>query len=87
LTVNAIELDIIEKFNQLDPEARQRVRQAIQSETIITQGGDPDFDFDTWLAEVQTLRADIQAHLGDGKTVGSQSLLDEVREEASWARL
>lgn len=81
--MNALEREIIEKFNQLDPDARKRIRQLIQNDTTITQSGDTAFNFEVWLSEVATLQSDIQAHLGEGQTVGALSLLDELREESS----
>jgi hypothetical protein len=81
--MSALEREIIEKFHQLDAEARQRVRAAIQAESSIVQVDGEPFDFEAWLAEVEVLRAEIQVELPDSDTVGALSLLDELREEAS----
>ena len=59
--MNTLEQEIIEKFRQLDQEARQRVRAL-----IVEQEADATvFDFDTWAAEVETIRQQIRASHGD----------------------
>ena len=59
--MNILEQEIIEKFRQLDREARQRVRAL-----IVEQEADAAvFDFDTWAAEVETIRQQIRASHGD----------------------
>jgi len=59
--MNTLEQEIIEKFRQLDQEARQRVRAL-----IVEQEADAAvFDFDTWAAEVETIRQQIRASHGD----------------------
>jgi hypothetical protein len=74
--MSALEQEIIEKFQQLEPDAKQRVLQALTNDPLA-------FDYDAWWAEVETLQADIRARLGDTATVGALSLLDELREEES----
>lgn len=75
--MNVLEREIIEKFQRLEPEAKQRVLQTL---SVNVQS---PFDYDTWWAEVEVLQADIRARLGNTATVGALSLLDELREEAS----
>lgn len=82
--MSALEREVIEKFHQLDKAAQKRVRE------LIAQEGDSEgqaagsaFDYDAWWAEVEALQADIRARIGDTGTIGSLSLLDELREEAS----
>ena len=59
--MNTLEQEIIEKFRQLDQEARQRVRAL-----IVEQEADAAvFDFDTWAAEVEAVRQQIQVSHGD----------------------
>ncbi len=59
--MNILEQEIIEKFRQLDQEARQRVRAL-----IVEQEADAAvFDFDTWATEVETIRQQIRARHGD----------------------
>jgi hypothetical protein len=75
--MNVLEQEIIEKFHQLKPDAKQRVLQTL---TVNIQSS---FDYETWWADVETLQTDIKARIGDTETVGVLSLLDELREEAS----
>ena len=74
---DVLEQEIIEKFRQLEPDAKQRVLQTLADTT------QSSFDYDTWWAEVEALQADIRSRIGDTGTVGALSLLDELREEAS----
>lgn len=75
--MNILEREIIEKFRRLDPDARQRVLQTLANAT------QSSFDYMGWWAEVDGLQAEIHARLGNAGTVGSLSLLAELREEAS----
>ena len=75
--MNTLEREIIEKFQQLEPDAKQRVLQTLADTT------QSSFDYDAWWAEVEALQADIRSRIGDTGTVGALSLLDELREEAS----
>lgn len=78
--MNTLEHEVIEKFHQLDKAAQKRVRELIVQET---EADIEAFDYDAWWAEVEALQADIRARIGDTGTIGSLSLLDELREEAS----
>jgi hypothetical protein len=75
--MSTLEKEIIEMFQRLEPDAKQRVLQTL---AVNVQSS---FDYDAWWAEVEALQADIRARLGDTATVGALSLLDELREEAS----
>jgi hypothetical protein len=75
--MSTLEREVIEKFRQLAPDARQRVLQTLSSTA------QSSFDYDAWWAEVETLQAEIGVRIGDTGTIGSLSLLDELREEAS----
>lgn len=74
---DVLEQEIIEKFRQLEPNAKQRVLQTL------ADTAQSSFDYDAWWAEVEALQADIRSRIGDTGTVGALSLLDELREEAS----
>ncbi len=82
--MSALEREVIEKFHQLDKAAQKRVRELIAQETDSEdQAAASAFDYDAWWAEVEALQADIRTRIGDTGTIGSLSLLDELREEAS----
>jgi len=80
--MNTLEQEIITKFQQLDSHARQRVLSVIGQETE-SRLKQESFDYAGWWASVDTLQADIRSRIGDTGTVGSLSLLDELREESS----
>jgi hypothetical protein len=68
--MNALEHEIIQKYLQLDREARQRVR------TLIDQQDQADasaFDFDSWLRDAETLRKQMR-----GSQDGTQPPIDVV---------
>ncbi len=75
--MNALEQEIIDKFQRLNKESKQRVLRRLTDTTQTT------FDYSTWWAEVDQLQTDIRSHLGDDEFVGGLSLLDELREERS----
>lgn len=75
--MDLLEQEIIEKFRQLKPDARQRVLQTLQ------ETDQPAFDYETWWAEVEVLQAGIRERIGNTGTVGALALLDELREESS----
>lgn len=75
--MSALEQEIIEKFHQLEPDAKRRVLETL------TLDAQSSFDYDAWWARVEALQASIRARLGEGETVGTLSLLDELREEES----
>lgn len=82
--MSALEQEVIEKFRQLDHEARQRVFVVIQGELNADTVMEP---FDQWLVGMEQLRQEIVATFGEGYEVDVQGLLDEIREEASWPRI
>jgi hypothetical protein len=75
--MNVIERDIIDKFQQLEPDARQRVLQSLTDAAVSS------FDYAAWWSEVESLQAAIHARLGDNATIGALSLLSELREESA----
>ncbi|MBK9125376.1 MAG: hypothetical protein IPM16_19945 [Chloroflexi bacterium] len=83
--MSTLEREIIEKFHQLHPDAKRRVRALIEQEAAVDaeQADMSSFDFDAWWADIDALQADIRSRIGKTGTVGALSLLDELREEAS----
>ncbi len=79
--MNALEQEIIDKFQRLNKESKQRI---LQRSTDTTQ---TTFDYSSWWAEVNQLQTDIRSHLGDDEFVGGLSLLDELREVDIYPRL
>lgn len=59
--MSALEREIIEKFHQLQPAAKQRVRALIEQETADVSA----FDYDGWFRDVERLRQEIRASQGD----------------------
>ena len=73
MTTQDLEQDILEKFNQLDKEARQRVHQRLA--TLLPE--DSVFNFEAWLAEVNTLRQHL---LLTATPVDAIALLRDLRD-------
>lgn len=73
--MSTLEQDIIEKFQQLQSDAKHRVLR------ILSDSVESSFDYATWWEDVDTLQADIRTRLGETQKVGALSLLDELREE------
>lgn len=55
--MNAAEHELIARFHDLDPAARERVRARIAADPV-----QPAFDFDAWVAAVEAIRADVATH-------------------------
>jgi hypothetical protein len=82
--MSTLEREVIEKFHQLDKAAQKRVRELIFQVTDPAGQADASaFNYDAWWSEVEALQAEIRSRIGDTGTVGSLSLLDELREDAS----
>lgn len=75
--MSVLEREIIEKFQRLEPSAKERVLQTL------VDTAHSSFDYETWWKAVDALQADIRSRIGNAETVGALSLLDELREEAS----
>ena len=75
--MSTLEWEIIEKFRQLDKDARQRVRRQIEQESDLAQA----FDFKNWLESVQSLQKALRDKYGETHRVDVVRLLREVREE------
>ena len=73
--MTALEQEIIDKINQLDPESRSRVITYIQNIALAP------FNADEWWKEVDELRENIQKRIGEGNTIGALEILRELREE------
>ena len=79
--MSALEREIIEKFQRLEPSAKQRVLETLAVDFQAS------FDYAGWSAQVEALHASIRSRLGDQATVGALSLLDELREEEFLVKL
>ena len=71
--MSALEREIIEKFHQLQPDAKQRVRALIEQETAEI----PAFNYNDWLREVETIRQHIHASHEPFDVVG---MLRDIRD-------
>ena len=65
--MSALEREIMEKFHQLQPAAKQRVRALIEQETAseVEQVDVFAFDYDAWFRDVETFRQQIHTSQGD----------------------
>jgi hypothetical protein len=61
--MNALESEIMEKFHQLPPAAKQRIRALIDRETTIEveQLDASSFDYAAWFQEVEVLHKQIRS--------------------------
>ena len=71
--MSALEQEIYEKFQQLDDEAKQRVRATLAAT-------DEQMSTDAWLTWARQYRATLSAKYGR-KVFNSVDLLNEAREE------
>jgi hypothetical protein len=62
-----LEREIIEKFRQLSPEAKQRIRAVIDQEADaeLSRSEGSAFDYNAWLNDVKALRQHVRAKHGD----------------------
>jgi len=77
-----LEEEVLEKFGQLDPAAKQRVRIALDSGQIhqVNQS-DEVFDFDAWIARVEKIREQIrQENGGVFPQMDVVQMLHEIRD-------
>jgi hypothetical protein len=65
--MSALEHEIIEKFHQLQPAAKLRVRALIEQETAseLNQADILKFNYAAWARDVDTLRQQIHTSHGD----------------------
>jgi len=81
--MSALEQEIIEKFQQLQPAEKQRVRALIEQE-MDSEARLPDastFDFGAWAGTVEAVRQKIRAD-NDGKlpVIDVVDMLREIRD-------
>jgi hypothetical protein len=82
--MSALEQEIMDRFHQLEPAAKQRILNLMQEEVVTeTKTSEAAFDYEAWWADVHALQASIRSHLSEGEVVGALSMLDELREEES----
>jgi hypothetical protein len=64
MIVSTLEREIMEKFHQLQPAAKQRVRALIEQETAseVERAEGFAFDYDVWFRDVETLRQQIRTN-------------------------
>jgi hypothetical protein len=74
----AIEQEILESVNRLDPEQKQLVLALVQE---LAGFRPPQVTLGEWLALAEASLAETRTKYGEGFTVGSLNLLDEAREE------
>jgi hypothetical protein len=60
MILSSLEREIIEKFHQLQPDAKQRIRALIEQEVEQAEGS--TFDYDAWFRDVETLRQQMHKH-------------------------
>lgn len=75
--MNTLEREVIEKFRQLDEDARKRVRALIERESDAQPA---KFDFDAWWAQVEAARITLRPD-ASGRIPTASDLVNEVREE------
>ena len=80
--MSTLEREIIEKFHQLDKEARRRVRQVILQETeAAEESAAQTFHMDDWLEEIEQLRRQIRERQGEGQpALDVVGLLRSIRD-------
>jgi uncharacterized protein YecA (UPF0149 family) len=82
IAMSTLEREIIEKFHQLDQEARRRVRQVILQETeAVEESAEQTFRMCDWLEEVEQLRRQIRERQGEGRpALDVVGLLRSIRD-------
>ncbi len=83
--MSILEQEILDRYRQMSPERRKYIRDLL--DVMDKKNTEPGFNFDQWNRRADQLLDDIRAEYGSNYYVGSQDLLDELREEASWPRL
>jgi hypothetical protein len=77
--MSALEREIIEKFHQLQPAAKQWVRLLIEQETA-AKVAQSVFDYDDWFRIVETLRQQIRISQGDKQSIDVIGMLRDIRD-------
>ncbi len=67
MTMSALEREIIEKFHQLQPAAKLRVRALIEQEgaSEFNQADVSEFNYAAWLRDIEMLRQQIRSSHAD----------------------
>lgn len=78
-----LEQEVLEKYQQLDPAAKQRVKRKIQEESTKVPTQDSQrFDYVAWLDRLDELHEQVQRnHGGVFPKVDTVQMLREVRDE------
>lgn len=78
--MSTLEREIMEKFHQLQPAAKQRIRELIEQETAV-EIEEAEFDYDGWLRNIETLRQQIRVSQGDKlPSVDVVGILRDIRD-------
>lgn len=84
--MSALEQEILEKLQLLDRPAKQRVLEILNRE--LSEHGEAhaaeqgkSFDMKAWLAEMDALRAEVDADPNNNHAISVLDLLDELRNE------
>jgi hypothetical protein len=81
--MSALEREIMEKFHQLQPAAKQRIRALIEQETA-AEVESPDrftFDYAAWFRDVEKLRQQIRSSHGNAlPAMDVVGMLRDIRE-------
>ncbi len=87
--MSALEREIIEKYNQLQPDAKQRVRALIErdQDVELKRSDASEFDFEAWTENIEAIRADIRANNnGILPAMDVVDMLREIRESGDTAQ-
>jgi len=75
--MSALEREILKKFQQLRPDAKQRVRDMIELD-LITAPSTTTFDYQAWIHEVEALRQQINHE--QETSLDAVGLLRDIRD-------
>jgi hypothetical protein len=79
--MGALEQEIIEKFHQLQPAAKQRVLALIEREVAAQTTDVSEFDYATWFSNVEAIRQQIYtSQIGKQSSVDVVGILREIRD-------
>jgi hypothetical protein len=81
--MSALEREIIEKFHQLPPDAKQRVRALIEQEVAseVEQADASTFDYPAWVQDVEALRQQIHvSHESNMPPIDVVGMLRDIRD-------
>ena len=81
--MSTLEQEIIEKFHQLQPAAKRRVRAVIDQEVIADSEtvSASEFDYSAWIRNVEALREEIHSSRGEAMApIDVVGLLRDIRD-------